>query len=96
MSERTDIIVDPLDDNDLVVYQGDFFVESSDLQHLAHILEADTGQYKQWPLVGVGIRRYLNGIIDGKVRRTIQLQAASDGYKTRQVSYENGILDIGI
>lgn len=91
-----DIIVDPNDNNDLVIYQGDFYIAPSEMQHIAHIVEAQPGQYKQSPLLGVGIRKYLNGIIDGAVRRKIQLQLQSDEIKTRSISYEDGILDIKI
>jgi len=91
---RQDIIVDPKDSNDLVVYQGDFFIGYSDFQHAAHIVEADQGQYKQWPLVGIGIRRYLNGDIDGAVRRLIQVQLESDGMKTRNIAFSDGELKI--
>lgn len=91
---RQDIIVDPKDDNDLVVYQGDFFIAYADFQHTAHVVEADQGQYKQWPLVGVGIRRYLNGDIDGTVRRLIQVQLDSDGIKSRNITFADGELKI--
>jgi len=91
---RKDIIVDPKDNNDLVVYNGDFFIAYSDFQHTAHIVEADQGQYKQWPLVGCGIRRYLNGDIDGAVRRMIQLQLEGDGIKIRNIAFSDGELSI--
>lgn len=94
MAIRKDIIVDPKDDNDLVIYNGDFFIAFSDFQHVAHIVEADQGQYKQWPLVGCGIRRYLNGDIDGTVRRKIQLQLEGDGMKTRNITFADGELNI--
>lgn len=91
---RQDIIVDPLDSNDLVVYQGDFFIAYSDFQHVAHIVEATPGNYKQWPLLGCAIRQHLNGDIDGAVRRQIQLQLESDAIKTRNIAYTDGELKI--
>ncbi len=93
---RHDIIVDSDDENDLVVYAGDFFVGYSDAQHIAHIVEADAGQYRQHPLLGVGLRRFINGVVDGEVRRRIQLQLVSDGYRPRRVVYEDEILKIEI
>lgn len=91
---RKDIIVDPLDSNDLVVYQGDFFIAFSAFQHVAHIVEATPGQYKQNPLLGCAIRQHLNGDIDGAVRRQIQLQLESDGIKTRNITFADGELKI--
>jgi hypothetical protein len=91
-----DIIVDPNDSNDLVVDAGDFYIEFSDFQHIAHIVEADAGQYKQWPLLGFGIRSYINGAFDGPVRRRLQLQLDQDGHKTKEIKYADGVLGIKI
>lgn len=93
---RNDVICDPKDNNDLVVYQGDFYVAPADQQHIAHIVEADAGQYKQFPFLGVGIRRFVNGIVDQEVRRMIQKQVQADGYSAREVQYLNGVLSIKI
>jgi hypothetical protein len=91
-----DIIVDPNDNNDLVVAGGDFYVEFSDFQHIAHIVEADAGQYKQWPLLGFGIRNYINGAFDGPVRRRLQLQLESDNHRAREIRFQDGVLGIKI
>lgn len=88
--------MDPYDNNDLVVSNGDFYIGFSQQQHIAHILEADGGQYKSSPKLGVGIRRYLNGIIDGEVKRLIQLQLESDGHEIRSLTYTEGQLKIQI
>lgn len=91
-----DIIVDPNDNNDLVVDGGDFYIAYSDFQHIAHIVEADAGQYKQWPLLGFGIRSYINGAFDGPVKRRLQLQLEQDGFQTRDIQYVDGVLSIKI
>lgn len=91
-----DIIVDPKDNNDLVVHQGDFFIGPSEMQHIGHIVEAEPGHYKSSPMLGVGIRKYLNGFIDASVKRKIQLQVSADGIKIRRINYESGILEIKI
>lgn len=91
-----DIIVDPNDGNDLVVEGGDFYIAFSQFQHIAHIIEAEPGQYKQWPLLGFGVRNYLNGIVDGAVRRKLQLQLESDGHQVRELTYAEGVLGVKI
>lgn len=91
-----DVILNPNDNNDLVIYQGDFFVAFSDQQHIAHIVEADTGQVKQYPLLGFGIRRHLNGQINGAVKRQLQLQLQSDGHQAQSIVYKDGRLKIEI
>lgn len=83
-----DIITDPNDNNDLLIRGGDFVISDSGVQHIQHILEADSGQYKQHPRIGVGIRRALNGQVDGEVRRLIQLQLESDGLEVSSISYD--------
>ncbi len=44
-------------------------------------MEACPGQYRQWPFVGVGVRKMLHSSITGNERRDVQLQLHSDGYK---------------
>ena len=51
-----DIIVDQT--GDLEILNGDIFVNESDSQHLEFIITADKGQFRQFPLIGVGIRRF--------------------------------------
>ncbi|HMN90462.1 MAG TPA: hypothetical protein PKD70_06215 [Saprospiraceae bacterium] len=91
-----DIIVDPNDDNDLVIQGGDFFIAFSDFQHIAHIIEAEPGNYKQHPLLGFGVRNYINGVFDGPVKRRLQLQLEADGHRTRRITYADGVLDVKI
>lgn len=91
-----DIIVDPKDNNDLVVHNGDFYIAFSDFQHIAHIIEADAGQYKQHPLLGFGIRRYINGVFGGQAKRKLQIQLESDGFKARNITFVDGILNVQI
>ena len=89
-----DIVTDPTDNNDLLIRNGDFVISDSGVQHIQHILEADSGQYKQHPKVGVGIRRALNGSIDAEVKRLIQLQLESDGLEVESITYTDGALKI--
>lgn len=54
-----DILTD--DSNALQIESGDFVVGESDSQHVRHIIEAMPGEWRETPLLGVGVRRYLNG-----------------------------------
>jgi hypothetical protein len=83
-----DIIVDQT--GDLEILNGDIFVNESDSQHLEFIVTADKGQFRQFPLIGVGIRRFSNGPFDAQaIRQAIKLQLESDGYNVRKVSVSN-------
>jgi phage baseplate assembly protein W len=69
-------------DRDLEIKDGDFDIRESDEQHIEHILFANKGEYRQWPIVGVGLTRFLSGpvapaVID-RLKRTIQLQLRYD------------------
>jgi hypothetical protein len=89
-----DVIVDPSNNNDLVIHNGDFLIADSEQQHIAHLLEADSGQIRQYPRLGVGIRRALNGSVDGEVKRRIQLHCSADGFDVKNITYINGVLRI--
>lgn len=46
--------------NDLAIENGSFKLGSSENQDADRIIQAHPGEFKQSPLVGVGISRYLN------------------------------------
>lgn len=51
-------------DNDLIIQNGDFVVENSELQQAQAIIQAAPGEFKQFPLVGVGIEQFIGSTID--------------------------------
>lgn len=99
MEYRQDIMMD-LDDTekrwDLAIKEGDFVVGVSDIQHIAHIILADKGQFRRTPFVGVGVLKMLNGPVSGQERREINLQLQSDGYKPKEVLFQEGMLKVRI
>jgi hypothetical protein len=46
---------------DIQIISGDLMVEISDIQHVEHILKANLGQFYQYPDIGYGINKKLNG-----------------------------------
>jgi hypothetical protein len=75
-------------DNDLVIRNGDFDIEFSDENHVEDILNGYLGHWKQFPLLGIGIERELNIKADNQqiIKRKIQQQLESDGYKVGQIT----------
>jgi len=77
----TDILLNA--DGDLDCAYGDFVPGVSDQQHVEDILASNKGDYKQTPLVGVGIINYLHGPLSGvrreRMRADMLLQLESDG-----------------
>lgn len=93
---RTDILLDLAGDGDLLIKDGDFVIGESDNQNVKLILEADKGQLRFFPLLGVGIRKQLGGPVDGAVKRQIQLQLEGDGYKANKITYLNEVLTVDV
>lgn len=73
-------------DNDILFHDGDFFIGDSGDQHVQHILTAEKGQYYANPLVGIGIKKYINGPFDRvQLAREIREQLQSDGFNIRRL-----------
>lgn len=94
MNTRKDILFNNVDDRyDLEIRNGDFVIGNSDIQNIRHIVEADQGQFKQWPKIGVAIRRYLDGNNIGEMKRKALIHLKADGYTPRKVNQvDNGIV----
>ncbi len=88
---RVDVL---LEGDDLVIEDGDFKLGQSDLQHVYHILLNPPGAFKQFPLAGVGKPRFINGPLDGQLRREVQLQLEADGYRLKLVAVTPQGLDV--
>ena len=79
-----DIILD--DDFDLIIENGDFKVSESDMQHIQLICITDLGHWKNAPLLGVGIEKYISssGQTDA-LKRSINIQLSADGYRVNEI-----------
>ncbi len=79
-------------DGDIDISTGDFIVENSDLSHIESILVAQKGEWKQYPMLGVGITNYLNAPLTKANRialeKDIKLQLESDAFKNIFVEVE--------
>ena len=76
--ENNDIYIDPV--------KGDFLITESDTQHVQDIVNSFVGWWKEFPTIGVGIKKYL-GASGGVqvVKRAIKIQLKSDGYRTDKI-----------
>ena len=83
-----------LSNDDLVVLNGDFLTGESQGQHVQHIIAAHKGEYKQAALTGVGKSRFINGAIDGALRRDIQIQLEGDGIRLDSFTVTDGEIQI--
>jgi phage baseplate assembly protein W len=88
-----------LEDGDLKTIAGDFDIGTSDQQHIEDILVASKGDYKQSPIIGVGLNDYINAPLTRQVKTTlekeIRLQLQSDGFDIETIKVQdNGNLNI--
>jgi hypothetical protein len=86
MAKRQDLRQDDNGDIYINTSSGDLSIIESDNQHVSDILQAVSGDYKEFPLIGVNFFRFQNStgqrqIIEGIVRT----QLAADGYKVNKV-----------
>ncbi len=91
-----DFLVD--DHEDLVITNGDLAISpDSRLQEARAILVTSPGNWKQFPLVGVGEDAFIEGPITAELRRTIALQMQSDGKQLRGLKLTpNGTLKMDV
>ena len=77
--ENNDLFIDP--------NTGDFAIGESDPQHVQDIISSWAGWWKEFPTVGVGVKRYLGnpGGIQ-VVKRAIGLHLENDGYRTDKIT----------
>ena len=47
-------------EDDLEIKGGDFRIDEASQQNLTHILLSQKGSYKESPILGVGLTRYIN------------------------------------
>ncbi|KLT68368.1 MULTISPECIES: hypothetical protein [Flavobacterium] len=47
-------------EEDLLIAGEDFVLEVADQQNLQHLLLSQKGGYKEFPILGVGIKKYIN------------------------------------
>lgn len=81
-------------DGDLEILNGDLATGGADDQHVADILNATKGAYKQTPLLGVGIGLELNGVLDGSLKRSIRLNLEIDNYKVINIGAKDNKISL--
>jgi hypothetical protein len=93
MATFKDIITN--DDFDLSIVNGDISILESDSQHIDHIITADKGHFRQFPLVGVGIVNFINSSSsEQEIRQIIKLQLEADGFAVNQIRVSASNIEI--
>tara|TARA_R110002020_G_scaffold180781_1_gene375426 strand:+ start:2114 stop:2434 length:321 start_codon:yes stop_codon:yes gene_type:complete len=80
-NETNDLFIDPV--------TGDFAITESDTRHVNDLIESFAGWWKEFPAVGVGIRR--SSATSGskqRVSRDVKIQMIADGYKVTGIQFD--------
>jgi hypothetical protein len=95
MAEVFDIAID--NTGELLFSNGDFAIKESTEQHMEALIIAEKGEYKATPLVGVGIKTYLNDdvVYSDDLKRAISEELEGDGMAIEAMNISN-INDIRI
>ena len=83
--------------NDIVIRNGTMATGTTDEQNAQLIVLAEKGEFKEHPQLGVGISQFLKSTgRENELLRTIRIQLALDGIRPKQLTYQNGKLNIEI
>lgn len=90
MAQNKDILIGQ--DGDLQIVNGDFVLGEALEQQIEHLFLADKGAYKDYPIIGVGIKSMLNNRLKGpqEIVREGKLQLQSDGWQQIDLQITNG------
>lgn len=84
----TDILVN--DENDLIIEHGDLVVGFSDVQHIDHMLRANKGDFKESPLIGIGVAKYrdasVSSVLIDKFKKDVSIQLEYDGFSNIDIN----------
>lgn len=78
----TDFIID----GDLQIKDGDLLLDESEQFHINDIVIQNEGEQKQFPLLGVGALRFLNGSETfDEIKKRIIVQLESDNFQIEEI-----------
>jgi hypothetical protein len=94
MAKRQDLRQTETGDLFINSLTGDFQIIESDAQHIGDIIQAVTGDYKEFPLLGVNLSKFLNSINQSQnIDRVIRLNLTSDRYVVDRIDMPASVTD---
>ncbi len=95
MAKRQDLREDDNGDIYINPSTGDFSIVESDNQHVSDILQAVSGDYKEFPLLGVNFFRFQNSTGQKQVLEgIIRTQLSADGYRVTKVEIPDSVTSL--
>lgn len=95
MAKRQDLRQDENGDIYINPNTGDFEIVESDNQHVSDILQAVSGDYKEFPLVGINFFRFQNSTGQRQVLEgIIRTQLLADGYSVTKIEIPESVTSL--
>lgn len=92
---RTDLLLN--EDYDLIDLGMEWSEGESDQQHVELLMISNKADWKEFPFVGFGARRRLNGIFNkNKIIREIRVELENDGYTNYTLDLKDSLNDLTI
>jgi hypothetical protein len=76
-----------------VIQAGDFHVSGSDEQHVLDILESAPGHYRESPLTGLDLARFILAPAADRLQREASLQLEMHGYLLTRLDLEQSVIE---
>lgn len=92
MAKGIGILLDA--NSNLVIRNGSIVVDETTLQNQRIILEAEKGEIKEDPLLGVGVASFLDDEDPSEFLREVRTNLRRDGQKVHSCKFVNGKLQI--
>ena len=78
-----------LDSDTLLIRNNDFVIGDSDSQNINDVLQAEKGEFKRTPQLGVGATNFINSPTDiQNIKSVVQLNLELDGFTVQEVIVE--------
>ena len=80
---------------DVIIKNGTLQTGDTNEQNAQIIILAEQGEFKEHPLLGVGLTKFLKSVgREREIVRAIRIQLALDGIKNPEISFNEGKLQI--
>lgn len=80
-------------DNEIIIKDGDFFIDYSDEVHVEQILKSAKGSWKQYPLLGVHLIKKTNMPTSETklvaLKKEMKIQLEYDNYRVNKINVSN-------
>ena len=91
-----ELVKDIILDEDIEFSNGDLRVDDSDTQHINHIMQAEKGQFYQYPRIGAGMNtNIINANLSQiKLNKIIRENLKEDNYRVDEVNFSGTDIEI--